>query len=206
MVNFRQPYLATTLQDFWRRWHISLSSWLRDYLYIPMGGSRKGEGRTYGNLLTTMLLGGLWHGANWTFVIWGGIHGGGLALERLLGLAREDEVKSSAVATWAKRIFLFHLVCLAWIFFRATTIHGAFAFLGGLTNLEWRPAYLTAFKFLALFSLPMFLMDLRMEKHQEEYVFQNASPLLRTGLGLSALAGIAFFAANQPNTFIYFQF
>ena len=81
MVNFRQPYLASSLQDFWRRWHISLSTWLRDYLYIPLGGNRGGEGKTYRNLMTTMLLGGLWHGANWTFVIWGGIHGGGLAVE-----------------------------------------------------------------------------------------------------------------------------
>src|SRR5271165_324563 len=206
MVNFRQPYLATTLQDFWRRWHISLSSWLRDYLYIPLGGNRKGQGRVYGNLLTTMLLGGLWHGANWTFVVWGGIHGGGLALERLFGLPSEDEVKSGAVVTWCKRIVLFHFVCLSWIFFRATSIHGSLAFLSGLSSLEWRPEYLTACKFLAMFSIPMFLMDLRMEKHQEEYIFQKASPLLRTGLGISALAAIAFFAANQPSTFIYFQF
>ena len=80
MVNFRQPYLATSLQDFWRRWHISLSTWLRDYLYIPLGGSRGGEAKTNRNLMTTMLLGGLWHGANWTFVLWGGIHGVGLAV------------------------------------------------------------------------------------------------------------------------------
>ena len=82
MVNFRQPYLATSLQDFWRRWHISLSTWLRDYLYIPLGGNRDGEAKTYRNLMLTMLLGGLWHGANWTFVVWGGIHGAGLAVER----------------------------------------------------------------------------------------------------------------------------
>jgi hypothetical protein len=80
MVNFRQPYLATSLQDFWRRWHISLSTWLRDYLYIPLGGSRNGETQTYRNLMTTMLLGGLWHGANWTFVFWGAIHGIGLSI------------------------------------------------------------------------------------------------------------------------------
>ena len=87
MVNFRQPYLATSLQDFWRRWHISLSTWLRDYLYIPLGGSREGEAKTYRNLMTTMLLGGLWHGANWTFVVWGGLHGTGLSLERGLPAA-----------------------------------------------------------------------------------------------------------------------
>ncbi len=206
MVNFRQPYLATTLQDFWRRWHISLSSWLRDYLYIPLGGNRKGGGRTYSNLLTTMLIGGLWHGANWTFVIWGGIHGGWLALERLLGLGREEDVQSSWAVTWLKRILLFNLVCLTWVFFRATSVHGAFVFLRGLTSLAWEPEYFTAFKFLALFSVPMFLMDLRMERNDEEYVFQHASPLFRTALGVSALAAIAFFSANQANTFIYFQF
>jgi alginate O-acetyltransferase complex protein AlgI len=206
MVNFRQPYLATTLQDFWRRWHISLSSWLRDYLYIPLGGNRKGGGRTYGNLLTTMLIGGLWHGANWTFVIWGGIHGGWLALERLLGLGREEDVKSSWGVTWLKRVLLFNLVCLTWIFFRATSVHGAFVFLRGLTSLAWEPEYFTAFKFLALFSVPMFLMDLRMERNDEEYIFQRASPVFRTALGVSALAAIAFFSANQANTFIYFQF
>jgi len=85
MVNFRQPYLATSLQDFWRRWHISLSTWLRDYLYIPLGGNQHGERQTYRNLLITMLLGGLWHGANWTFVIWGAIHGARLAVERAAG-------------------------------------------------------------------------------------------------------------------------
>ena len=80
--NFNRPYLALSLQDFWRRWHITLSRWLRDYLYIPLGGNRDGERRTYRNLMLTMLLGGLWHGAAWTFVIWGGIHGGALSAER----------------------------------------------------------------------------------------------------------------------------
>ena len=95
MVNFRQPYLATSLQDFWRRWHISLSTWLRDYLYIPLGGSREGEAKTYRNLMTTMLLGGLWHGANWTFVVWGGLHGTGLSLERWITGRRKAPEQSS---------------------------------------------------------------------------------------------------------------
>ena len=80
--NFNSPYQAVSLQDFWRRWHMTLSRWLRDYLYIPLGGNKKGRVRTYVNLLATMLLGGLWHGAAWTFVIWGGLHGSGLAVER----------------------------------------------------------------------------------------------------------------------------
>jgi alginate O-acetyltransferase complex protein AlgI len=83
MVNFRQPYLASSLQDFWRRWHISLSTWLRDYLYFSLGGSRGSTLKTYRNLMATMLLGGLWHGANWTFVAWGGLHGCWLSIERM---------------------------------------------------------------------------------------------------------------------------
>ena len=87
--NFEQPYLSQSITEFWRRWHISLSSWLRDYLYIPLGGNRSGAWQTYRNLMLTMLLGGLWHGANWTFVVWGGLHGAYLAVERMLGIGRE---------------------------------------------------------------------------------------------------------------------
>ena len=112
--NFASPYAAVSLQDFWRRWHMTLSRWLRDYLYIPLGGNRKGRVLTYRNLLLTMLLGGLWHGAAWTFVVWGGIHGAGLAIERALGWR-----PVSRRATWFGRVLTFHVVCLGWIFFRA---------------------------------------------------------------------------------------
>jgi D-alanyl-lipoteichoic acid acyltransferase DltB (MBOAT superfamily) len=112
--NFDGPYTAVSLQDFWRRWHMTLSRWLRDYLYIPLGGNRKGRLMTYRNLMLTMLLGGLWHGAAWTFVVWGGIHGAGLCIERALGYRPE-----TARARWIGRIVTFHVVCFAWIFFRA---------------------------------------------------------------------------------------
>jgi alginate O-acetyltransferase complex protein AlgI len=112
--NFNSPYTAVSLQDFWRRWHMTLSRWLRDYLYIPLGGSRKGRLATYRNLLATMLLGGLWHGAAWTFVAWGGIHGLGLAIERALGWR-----PTSRTAIWIGRIVTFHVVCFGWVFFRA---------------------------------------------------------------------------------------
>ncbi len=112
--NFNSPYTAVSLQDFWRRWHMTLSRWLRDYLYIPLGGSRKGSFATYRNLLATMLLGGLWHGAAWTFVAWGGIHGLGLAVERALGWR-----PTSRAAVWFGRILTFHVVCFGWVFFRA---------------------------------------------------------------------------------------
>src|SRR5258706_230879 len=113
MVNFRQPYLAASLQDFWRRWHISLSSWLRDYLYIPLGGSRHGHFNTYRNLMLTMLLGGLWHGANWTFVMWGGYHGLLLAMHRMFGDVWD---RMPAVA---RRSATFFLVVIGWVFFRS---------------------------------------------------------------------------------------
>jgi alginate O-acetyltransferase complex protein AlgI len=118
--NFASPYTAVSLQDFWRRWHMTLSRWLRDYLYIPLGGNRKGPLLTYRNLLLTMLLGGLWHGAAWTFVAWGGIHGAGLAIERALGWQ-----PTSTAARWFGRILTFHVVCFAWIFFRSDSFAGA---------------------------------------------------------------------------------
>ena len=115
--NFNQPYRAASLQDFWRRWHISLSSWLRDYLYIPLGGSRHGLWRICLNLMATMLLGGLWHGASWNFVIWGALHGSVLAAERLW---REFRPKDwPPLPAWLGILITFHIVLLGWIFFRA---------------------------------------------------------------------------------------
>lgn len=120
-VNFRSPYKATSITDFWRRWHISLSSWLKDYLYIPLGGNRRGKIRTYINLLLTMVLGGLWHGANLRFVIWGAIHGGVLAIEKFI----KPYTKNRFAGTWGRFfsiVLTFHIVSFAWIFFRATNM------------------------------------------------------------------------------------
>ncbi len=111
-INFRRPYLAGSISEFWRRWHISLSAWLRDYLYIPLGGNRKGPLRTYANLMITMLLGGLWHGASWNFVIWGGWHGLLLAIERMLGIEHPR---------WWRIPLTLVLVLNGWVFFRAAT-------------------------------------------------------------------------------------
>src|SRR4051794_31302610 len=121
--NFASPYSAVSLQDFWRRWHMTLSRWLRDYLYIPLGGNRKGSLMTYRNLMLTMLLGGLWHGAAWTFVVWGAIHGGGLAAERFVRDRRAGRglpaPRDTPLRRWTARLVTFHVVCLAWVFFRA---------------------------------------------------------------------------------------
>ncbi|HEX4169383.1 MAG TPA: MBOAT family O-acyltransferase [Bryobacteraceae bacterium] len=210
MVNFRQPYLASSLQDFWRRWHISLSTWLRDYLYIPLGGSRHGEPRTYRNLMTTMLLGGLWHGANWTFVIWGAIHGIGQSIERFFrttfqaGRRADDEL--SFFRLWAKRIFIFHLVCLSWVFFRAQSMTDAFHILRGITVLDWKPEFVTGYKFLAIFSLPLFLLDVLLETRHEDFLFQRTSAPAQWAYASVLVLIVAFLSANESNAFIYFQF
>jgi D-alanyl-lipoteichoic acid acyltransferase DltB (MBOAT superfamily) len=131
--NFDSPYAATSLQDFWRRWHMTLSRWLRDYVYIPLGGNRKGTILTYRNLMLTMLIGGLWHGAAWTFVVWGGIHGAGLCLERWWR-ARPGYVPRPSTfwsRAWA-RVVTFQVVCLAWIFFRADSFPRAWDMITGL--------------------------------------------------------------------------
>ncbi len=122
-INFNSPYQSSSITEFWRRWHISLSSWLKDYLYITLGGNRKGKVRQYVNLMITMLLGGLWHGAAWKFVVWGGIHGFILALEKFLNFP--NWVKESKIKHVIGVIITFHIVCLAWIFFRATSYQSA---------------------------------------------------------------------------------
>jgi D-alanyl-lipoteichoic acid acyltransferase DltB (MBOAT superfamily) len=128
--NFDSPYAAVSIQDFWRRWHMTLSRWLRDYVYIPLGGNRKGPRRTYVNLLLTMLIGGLWHGAAWTFVVWGGLHGAFLAAGRLR--RGPDEEPPTGLVLWRRRIVTFHLVCLAWVFVRADSFGTAKDVLVGL--------------------------------------------------------------------------
>ncbi|HUG86456.1 MAG TPA: MBOAT family protein [Euzebya sp.] len=131
--NFDRPYSAVTLQDFWRRWHMTLSRWLRDYLYIPLGGSRGGEAATQRNIMITMLLGGLWHGAAWNFVLWGGIHGAWQVLERrgvLFGGADPQGRRTRIV----RGLVTFHVVCLAWVFFRAETFTSALGMLARLVT------------------------------------------------------------------------
>ena len=133
--NFRCPYAAVGFSDFWRRWHISLSSWLRDYLYIPLGGNRRGPGRAYVNLMLTMLLGGLWHGASWTFVVWGGLHGLYLVGERLVkGMAWEGGFWRSRSGQVSLALLTYLLVCVTWVFFRANTFGQAFHLVGSMVG------------------------------------------------------------------------
>lgn len=152
--NFDAPYRSTSITEFWRRWHISLSTWLREYLYIPLGGNRKGKIRTYVNLMLTMLLGGLWHGASWNFVIWGGLHGGSLAAEKALG----SDHAYFRLPTLLRGGITFLIVLIGWIFFRANDLpkavdylgsmfglHGASPNAGLVSGLIYKPYYLLAF-------------------------------------------------------------
>src|SRR3989454_2989484 len=213
MVNFRQPFLAQRLQDFWRRWHISLSTWLRDYLYIPLGGSAGSKWETARNLMTTMLLGGLWHGANWTYVIFGGIHGIVLGVERLLfrsvanpaGTAQE-QYSPGFFGVWRQRILTFNILCLSLAFFRAPSLSSAVHFLAGLSNFAWRSEYVPALVMLVLFTLPLFCIDLLLEAGNQEYPFAKASYAVRTGLAIVAFVVLAFFSGNNLNAFVYFRF
>jgi D-alanyl-lipoteichoic acid acyltransferase DltB (MBOAT superfamily) len=151
--NFDRPYSARSIQEFWRRWHMTLSRWLRDYLYIPLGGNRKGTSRTYVNLMITMLLGGLWHGAAWHFVVWGGLHGAYLAIGHWKTSLRDRGVLATPPDTWFISVLqwlsTFALVCIGWVFFRADSVGSAvgmlarmFSFQGGPTPLVTLPVLL----------------------------------------------------------------
>jgi alginate O-acetyltransferase complex protein AlgI len=128
--NFNDPYRAVSITDFWRRWHIALSTWLRDYVYVSLGGNRGSEQRTYVNLMTVMLIGGLWHGASWNFVIWGGLHGGMLAAERAGGRDRVYRRLPRAL----RITVTFTIVCVAWVFFRAATLGHAWTYLKSMAG------------------------------------------------------------------------
>jgi alginate O-acetyltransferase complex protein AlgI len=199
MVNFRQPYFADSLQDFWRRWHISLSTWLRDYLYIPLGGNRKGEARTYFNLMLTMLLGGLWHGANWTFVIWGGIHGAWLSVERFFH-------PKGRASVWYSRVLTLAVVGVTWIFFRAKSLGAALEMLHSMGDFHWQHQYGPELLFLAVISGAMILIDYRLETYDEEYVFEKARLAVPVCASIVMTLLMVAFAASETNAFIYFQF
>ncbi|MDR3182002.1 MAG: MBOAT family protein [Planctomycetaceae bacterium] len=213
-LNFRQPYLASNITDFWRRWHISLSSWLRDYLYIPLGGNRNGKYRTYINVMLTMLLGGLWHGAALTFIVWGALHGLYLAVHKAVtGKRVNDSVMENnkipalkeRIAKLLGMIVTFHLVCFAWIFFRANTLPEAFAYLSGILRSGDNSisGIHTTFVF---YMICVFLMDTLCERYHSEVPVLAKNPVLRGLTYAAALFMITFIGGSNADPFIYFQF
>ncbi len=207
MTNFHHPYFATSPQKFWQRWHISLSTWLRDYLYIPLGGNRHGPWKTYRNLLLTMLIGGFWHGANWTFLIWGGIHGLWLAAHRLLARRKPQAAPDSLPLRALKLLVTFHLVCLTWLFFRAESLGQAMEMLGALAGKwEFTPYAQYALATLAFFLVPLFAYEAWVERRQNLLALTEVAWPLRAAVYLFVLLMLLYFPAPGVNEFIYFQF
>jgi D-alanyl-lipoteichoic acid acyltransferase DltB (MBOAT superfamily) len=209
-INFKFPYAAIGFSDFWRRWHISLSSWLRDYLYISMGGNRRGTFRTHINLMLTMLLGGLWHGASWTFVAWGGLHGLYLVFERLVKkLIPESPVWSTLPVRFFLAIITFILVCIAWVFFRAKSFDHAFVILqsmlilnSGTPAVNIEPVYIltTAVVMSAMLIIHWIMRDISLKD-----VVENMSWWQRS-FALAILLVIIITCSGEDRAFIYFQF
>ncbi len=205
--NFNQPYLSRNITEFWRRWHISLSTWLRDYLYIPLGGNRRGRARTYLNLFITMLLGGLWHGANWTFVAWGFLHGIYLAAHKFyLELRSPTE---SARPNWllnvVKVFVTFHLVALTWIFFRAPNFPTAFSYLMGI--LHWHGGFnVLEIAGAVWFMLVVLAFDLP-QYFSESHTIILRWPWVVRGLAYATMITLIFVSrSDRAIPFIYFQF
>ncbi len=197
--NFRQPMFASSLQDFWRRWNVTLSRWLRDYLYKPLGGNRAGRWRTGVNIMATMLLGGLWHGAGWTFVIWGAMHGAGLVTERVLGSNRSRGLARVgwfvATQTW---------VTFAWIFFRATDLHRALTFISAMADRS--PSRFVIHPSIRLGA--GFCLGALVHQAYERGIVRLPRRWIPGALGATtALAGVADLVILAPSkVFIYFKF
>jgi len=204
--NFNYPYVASSFQDFWRRWHMTLSRWLRDYLYISLGGNRRGKVRTYINLMLTMLLGGLWHGASWNFVIWGGLHGGYLAFERAVLMRFRLWRSDARTATVLRWIIVFHMVCLAWIFFRAATLDASLQLIGHLGDPLSQGFSADRHLWLVL------LLSALMFAHLLGGLSGTKTRLMKSGTPAFALSMAAlilvliWFTPEHSAPFIYFQF
>jgi alginate O-acetyltransferase complex protein AlgI len=214
-LNFNRPYFATSFSDFWRRWHISLSSWLRDYLYIPLGGNRRGKVITYRNLWITMLLGGLWHGANWTFVGWGALHGGYLVVERWL----QDPLRRLQVALrfpdWLAKgvmiVVVYHLAAFAFVLFRTPDFGTFIVYVKQMFALENLSPGSVPHKLLvaksALLIAGLLAVDAAsFSPRLARTFYEDAHPATRAALVAGMLVIIAFFGTFRGNAFIYFQF
>ena len=199
--NFDQPYLSRNITEFWRRWHISLSTWLRDYLYVPLGGNRKGASRASFNLFATMLLGGLWHGAAWTFVVWGALHGLFLMVSH-----RRDRPIRTGMRSIPSVVITFGLVTFAWIFFRSDSLSDALRFIEGIVTLQggtndW------SLLVLLLFVGPLLLaLDLAQRMKGDDAFLASLPPPLQGATVGAAVLLLVVFSGGAGEPFIYFQF
>jgi alginate O-acetyltransferase complex protein AlgI len=217
--NFKYPYAAIGFSDFWRRWHITLSAWLRDYLYIPLGGNRKGVLKTYINLMITMLLGGLWHGANWTFVVWGGLHGFYLWVEKFIrdkwakATSRPNVVAAgltgnSVSMAFIYALFTFFLINVTWVFFRATTFTQAWTLLGSMFGMTTKAEPLLTNLAIIKVWVIVSLMVVAHWWMRNTSVLQLAqkTPWWVVGIGWGLMLLSLALSQESSSSFIYFQF
>lgn len=204
--NFNDPYRAVSITDFWRRWHMALSTWLRDYLYVPLGGNRVGPRRTYVNLMTVMLIGGLWHGASWNFVIWGGIHGGMLGFERWQG---KDSVYRM-LPVFMRIAATFAIVCMSWVFFRADTLPQAWKYLEALVGLGQvsNGVEVVAASIYTPYHILMFVISaVVVWCAPQTWNFTSKLTVGKAGVCIALLCvSIVFLWTQTINPFLYFQF
>ena len=208
-ANFRSPYAAVGFSDFWRRWHVSLSSWLRDYLYISLGGNRAGIARTYANLMITMLVGGLWHGASWTFVAWGGLHGAYLTAERWLR-GRVGGLSQRWVVQLPVGLFTFAVVTVTWVFFRAPDFTRAFqvlaALFGRTAEQATRQLPPNALDPLAVLAVVVSLVTVHWLQRDTPLFERFAVPWWIESVGIAAIWLAIVMTPGTARAFIYFQF
>ncbi|WP_405606333.1 MBOAT family O-acyltransferase [Polaribacter sp. Asnod1-A03] len=220
MENFKSPYFSKSLGEFWRRWHISLSTWFRDYLYIPLGGNRVNTFRMYFNLFLVFVVSGFWHGAQWTFIIWGFVHGIILIIENIVNTKKLNlDKKKSAFFNFIKIIFTFCIVCFAWVFFRANSTNDAFLIISNLFDFSQSLVTITRgmhlyinnplWKFLGNFLLICILLlveFLVIKNKLNEAKIIKKRPLIRWSIYTSLVLAILIFGYFEVNQFIYFQF
>ncbi len=207
-INFDAPYTAASPQDFWHRWHISLSTWLRDYLYIPLGGSSGTHWATQLNLMITMVLGGLWHGASWNFVIWGAWQGFLLCLHRewvSFWRLHDSEWRDSVAWRWVARILLFHAICLGWVFFRADNFGVSRDILVGLWNGPWLLDIPVWPLVCVIVGLGLQYVSQRLVLVMQDF-YTSLTPLVRGGVFALLLLLCEVLGPSEPAPFIYFQF
>lgn len=210
MTNFNMPYFAVSPSDFWRRWHISLSQWLRDYLYIPLGGNRGGSWFTYRNLMLTMVIGGLWHGAAWTFVVWGAFHGLILCAYRPLE-SRETILRLQRHPLSWERLFrmvvMFHLICVSWLLFRAESMTQVVEMATKMaTDLTVTPFALSMLGLIAFYVTPLLLFECWLEWRNNLLALLDAHWCFRGLVYLYVIYMMVLFPPPVPSEFIYFQF
>lgn len=204
-LNFNMPYLSKNITEFWRRWHISLSTWLREYLYIALGGNRKGEVRTYVNLMVVMLLGGLWHGASWNFVVWGALHGGALAIHKLYQKVRGAEAARSGLYEACSWFLTMLFVCVAWVFFRSADFSISWLivqkmfFLASFEGIRWHAQALIP-------CLAVLIIAHYVGSRRADYITVRLASFPGLLLLMMTLSGLAILAPTQATPFIYFQF